>query len=203
MVVLSDRGGIMVVLVKDGDRWAAADPRSWGLEADLEKVLAGHPYLIPGCDGAVVATQFAIAGVGVVDMVCVDELGSITLIECKLARNAEIRRAVVGQIFAYASGLANTSEIDFSAQFARCAGASSAVRRCSSRRHMVRRLPTERVPRPVYADVGPRPTWLKQRNTLLTPPHEASSRSSSRTLRSPAHPCKGDPGGCRRLASTT
>src|SRR5207249_4092094 len=29
----------------------------------------------------------------------------LTLIECKLAANPEIRRAVVGQIFAYASGL--------------------------------------------------------------------------------------------------
>jgi hypothetical protein len=109
----------MVVLVKDGERWAAADPQSWGLEADLEGALADHPYLIPGCDGAVVARQFTIAGVGIVDLVCVDGLGTITLIECKLAKNAEIRRAVVGQIFAYASGLAGISEPDFSAEFAR------------------------------------------------------------------------------------
>lgn len=114
----------MVVLVKDGDRWAAADPRSWGLEVGLEDVLAAHPYLIPGCSGAVVARQFTIAGVGIVDMLCVDDVGSITLVECKLARNAEIRRAVVGQIFAYASGLAGTSEPDFSAEFARRADGS-------------------------------------------------------------------------------
>ncbi|MFD7160942.1 hypothetical protein ACFV9C_40605 [Kribbella sp. NPDC059898] len=113
-----------MVLVKDGDRWAAADPRSWGSEADLEQVLADHPYLIPGCDSAAVARQFAIAGVGVVDLVCTDEFGTITLIECKLARNAEIRRAVIGQIFAYASGLTGTSEPDFSTEFARRSGSS-------------------------------------------------------------------------------
>lgn len=112
----------MVVLVRDGNRWAAADPRSWGLEADLEQVLLENAYLIPGCEGSAVVQQFAIAGVGIVDLVCVDDQGTITLIECKLAKNAEIRRAVVGQIFAYASGLSGTSEADFSTEFERRAG---------------------------------------------------------------------------------
>jgi hypothetical protein len=112
----------VVVLVKDGNRWAAADPRSWGSEADLEEVLAENPDLIPGCEGSAVVSQFSIAGVGIVDLICVDELGSITLVECKLAKNAEIRRAVIGQIFAYASGLSGTSEAEFSAVFAKRGG---------------------------------------------------------------------------------
>jgi hypothetical protein len=111
-------------LIKDGDRWATADPRSWGLEADLEDVLLGNPYLVPGCQGSAVVRQFRIPGVGTVDLVCVDDLGVITLIECKLAKNAEIRRAVVGQIFAYASGLSGMSDTDFSAEFERRTGVS-------------------------------------------------------------------------------
>jgi hypothetical protein len=114
----------MVVLVKDGNRWAEANTRSWESELELEQVLQNNPELIPGCEGAAVVTQFSIRGVGIADVVCVDDVGTITVIECKLAKNAEIRRSVVGQIFAYASGLSGTSTTDFAAEFTRRAGQS-------------------------------------------------------------------------------
>ena len=55
--------------------------------------------------GLIVVDQIAISVTGYVDLVAVDSDGNITLVECKLASNQEIRRSVIGQIFAYAAGL--------------------------------------------------------------------------------------------------
>ena len=51
-----------------------------------------------------------------------DDTGTVTLIECKLAANAEIGRAVVGQILAYASGLAGSTYEAFASSFAKSRG---------------------------------------------------------------------------------
>ena len=83
-----------------------ADLRMYLDEAELQALLANDPQFIPGCDGAVVAREVTVPGVGAIDLVAVTDDGTITLVECKLAKNPEIRRAVVGQIMAYASGLA-------------------------------------------------------------------------------------------------
>lgn len=45
--------------------------------------------------------EFNIPGIGLVDLVCVDDQDTLTIIECKLAANPQIRREVVGQIIAY------------------------------------------------------------------------------------------------------
>jgi len=42
---------------------------------------------------------------------------SITVVECKLAKNAEVRRAVVGQILSYAASIAKLDADDFLARF--------------------------------------------------------------------------------------
>jgi hypothetical protein len=42
---------------------------------------------------------------------------SITVVECKLAKNAEVRRAVVGQILSYAASIAKLDVDDFLARF--------------------------------------------------------------------------------------
>jgi len=102
----------MVLIRRNGD-WAPASLQNFDSEAELQRLLADSPDLIPGGTGTAVVREFRIPGVGAVDLVCVDETGVVTLVECKLAKNAEIRRAVVGQIFAYASGLQGMSYQDF------------------------------------------------------------------------------------------
>lgn len=63
-------------------------------------------------------------GAGSVDLLGVGLDGSITLVECKLKKNPEIRREVVGQVLAYAGGLWRTSYEDFAARYASRAGMS-------------------------------------------------------------------------------
>ena len=44
-------------------------------------------------------------GAGSADVVVVDAEGKITIVECKLAKNPEMRRWVIGQLFEYAAAL--------------------------------------------------------------------------------------------------
>jgi hypothetical protein len=55
--------------------------------------------------------------VGTVDLVLVDGDGVITLVECKPRANPQIRREVVCQILAYASGLQGLSYDEFDDAF--------------------------------------------------------------------------------------
>ncbi len=49
--------------------------------------------------------ELGIPDTGSVDIALVEPAGLITLVECKLRANPEIRRAVLGQIMAYAANL--------------------------------------------------------------------------------------------------
>jgi hypothetical protein len=106
-----------MVLVRRGGAWAPADLRMHSDEDELQSLLERDPRLIPGCAGAAVVREMTVPGVGAVDLVAVDGSGDVTLVECKLAKNAEIRRAVVGQILAYASGLAGLQFAEFDGLF--------------------------------------------------------------------------------------
>jgi len=69
-------------------------------------MLRNAPQLLPlQGEGSVFVDELTVPGVGSVDLAGVDAAGSITLVECKLGTNPEIRRSIVGQIFAYAAGL--------------------------------------------------------------------------------------------------
>ena len=86
--------------------WSAPAVTSYQDEAELRDMLAAEPRLLPGVgERAAAVVEFPVPGVGLVDVVAVDHEGSITLVECKLRSNPEIRRQVVGQVLAYAAGL--------------------------------------------------------------------------------------------------
>lgn len=72
-------------------------------EAELQELLAEHPNLVTGEDG--VACREFQSGVGPADIVIITQDGSITLVECKLAANPQIRREIIGQLFDYAARL--------------------------------------------------------------------------------------------------
>lgn len=99
---------------------------SFGLEAELERLLASSPDLLPGRPvGIALVQQFHIPRVqGFFDLCGVTPDGSIYLIECKLAGNPDMRRTIVGQLLAYAAGLAGSSSEEFLSSFARAAGNS-------------------------------------------------------------------------------
>jgi hypothetical protein len=100
---MSDQTRVMI-RTKGGD-WHVPSVSSYSLERELQDILLESPQLIPGVDSAAVADELPIPGSGQLDLFAVESDGSMTLIECKLASNAEVRRAVVGQIASYASGL--------------------------------------------------------------------------------------------------
>jgi hypothetical protein len=77
----------------------------WDDERALRDALRDAPGLLPGGDGAAVVDELQVPGVGRADLALVDAHGRLALVECKLQKNTEIRRSVVGQIFAYGSGL--------------------------------------------------------------------------------------------------
>jgi len=108
----------MVLLRKIGSGWSSPSLTNYGSEEDLQRLLADSPDLIPGAAATATAREFQVPGVGGIDILCVGAEGGITLVECKLATNADIRRTVIGQIFAYASGLRGMSFDAFSARFA-------------------------------------------------------------------------------------
>jgi hypothetical protein len=98
---------ISPVLVRhDGSTWHVPEVRAYNNEAHLEEILAKEPQILPGVGiGAAVVRQLQVPGTGPADLVAVDPSGAITVCECKLAANPEIRRTVIGQVFAYAAGL--------------------------------------------------------------------------------------------------
>jgi hypothetical protein len=77
--------------------------------------------LLPGVDDgpAAAGKEMPISGTGKADVVIVDAAGDITVVECKLAANPEIRRKVVGQLLAYASAISQMSFAEFDDAFRR------------------------------------------------------------------------------------
>jgi hypothetical protein len=114
-----------VIMVKNAEgAWVAAQLTSYSDEAALQRTLLDDPSLIPGCAGAACVKELSVPGVGSVDLVCVDSEGEITLVECKLQKNSQVKREIVGQIVSYASGLQGTAFESFAAAFAARAGTS-------------------------------------------------------------------------------
>ncbi|SDJ02414.1 hypothetical protein SAMN05444157_1335 [Frankineae bacterium MT45] len=69
-----------------------------------------------------VALELQIAGTGRLDIAVVSLDGSLTLAECKLRSNPEIRREIVGQIMAYASAMSSWTSRDLESSWRGMAG---------------------------------------------------------------------------------
>jgi hypothetical protein len=108
-----------MLLQKKDSSWEPVPLTSWYDEAHLQEVLAASPELVPGCAGNAAARELGITGTGSLDLLLVDDLGALTLVECKLRKNPQIRREVVGQILAYASGLQRMSYAQVAAAFSK------------------------------------------------------------------------------------
>lgn len=91
---------------------------------ELQLILAEHPELIPGASAEAVACREFQTTAGLADVVVVDTAGLVTLVECKLPGNPQIRREVVGQMFDYASRLWRMSIEDFDGRWQDRTGAS-------------------------------------------------------------------------------
>ena len=115
LVLLDDAGAPQLV-----PRVPQGDARR---EHGLRDLIHDHPTIMPVPDldpsfGRLfsVAKELTIPGVGFVDVVLADERGRLVVIECKLWRNPQARREVVGQILDYARELSRYSYEDLQRQ---------------------------------------------------------------------------------------
>jgi hypothetical protein len=85
------------------------------LEHPLRDLIFDHPQILPLAElepeiGRVVAVakEFNLPGAGFADVLLVSEWGRLIIVECKLWRNPQARREVVGQVLDYARQLARS-----------------------------------------------------------------------------------------------
>lgn len=110
----------MAILIRSGGGgWSEPTLTGYENEASLQQLIAGHPSLIPGVSARAVACREFSSGVGPADVVILDESGDLTLIECKLTTNPQIRREIVGQVLDYASRLWGMRVDEFEAKWRR------------------------------------------------------------------------------------
>lgn len=109
-----------ILIRKPGSAWHSPASTSYDNEDALQTLLEEAPELLPWADptGVVIARELLVPLTGPVDLVAVSTTGQITVVECKLSANPEIRRHVIGQLLAYASGVAEMSYDLFDAAFA-------------------------------------------------------------------------------------
>ena len=91
----------------DGGGWSLLEPSGFTDEASLHDLIAGAPHLLPLSGSprlAVVGSRVSL-GANQADVIAIEPGGRVVIIEVKLSRNAEARRAVVGQILSYAAFL--------------------------------------------------------------------------------------------------
>src|SRR5947208_11899103 len=101
------RGTIQMTAIwrNDGSGWRALRPTGFPDEAALHRLVEEAPQMLPlaGTPRLVVVGREVQLGGGYADLLAVEPSGRLAVIEVKLARNAEARRAVVAQVLTYAA----------------------------------------------------------------------------------------------------
>src|SRR5436305_2584240 len=91
----------------DGSRWHLLTPTGFPNEATLHTLVEQAPDLLPlaGTPRLIVVGREVQLGSGRADLIAIEPSGRIAIIEIKLARNEEARRAIITQVLAYAAYL--------------------------------------------------------------------------------------------------
>lgn len=92
---------------RESDEWRPLLPSGFPSEAALHDLVEEAPHVLPlsGDPSMVVVGREVRLGSGCADLVAVESEGRLVVIEIKLRRNAEARRAVVAQVLTYAAYL--------------------------------------------------------------------------------------------------
>lgn len=99
---------------KDQGKWQLLAPSGFEDEDALHTLVEEAPQLLPlaGTPNLTVVGREVVLGTGYADLIAVEHSGRIVVIEVKLAKNAESRRAIVAQILTYAAYLHGLSLSD-------------------------------------------------------------------------------------------
>ena len=95
------------IWTETGDGWGLGSPQAFGGEAALHGLIEKNPQLLPlaGSPRLAVLGSEVQLGTGWADILAVEPSGRPAIVEVKLARNTDARRAVVSQVMAYAAFL--------------------------------------------------------------------------------------------------
>ncbi len=90
-----------------GSGWQLLAPTGFPDEATLHTLVEQAPQILPlaGDPRLVIVGREVLLGNGYADLIAVEPTGRLAVIEVKLARNAEARRAIVSQVLTYAAYL--------------------------------------------------------------------------------------------------
>lgn len=97
----------MAVWKSDGDGWELLEPSGFPTERELHELVERAPQILPLAGSprlAIVGSEVAL-GSNYADLIGIEPSGRLVIIEVKLSRNAEARRAVVAQALSYAAFL--------------------------------------------------------------------------------------------------
>jgi hypothetical protein len=91
----------------DGSNWRLLAPAGFPNEAKLHDLVEEAPHLLPlaGTPRLIVLGREVQLGSGRADLIAIEPSGRVAIIEIKLARNEEARRAIITQVLAYAAYL--------------------------------------------------------------------------------------------------
>ena len=121
----------MKILIKEKDKrhWTEVESALYNAEADLQKLIADSPSIIPVEEimddpnpYVFSVKEYGLPGSGNTDVLLFNPNGNIGIIECKLASNSEIKRKVIGQILEYAAFLWNVSYEDLDEKVSQITG---------------------------------------------------------------------------------
>lgn len=112
----------MKILVKGAQGWTSVDAHVYEGERDLQELLLSAPGVLSatqygGPEFLVAVREFGLPGSGSTDLVGLAADSSILIAECKLAKNAQLKREVIGQILEYAAYLWRMPVEEFMSRF--------------------------------------------------------------------------------------
>ena len=115
------------ILLRGQGGWHPLDRRDYGNEDELQRLLKDSPEIIPppSPEASIVYCREYPTLAGPVDLLGVDSDGGVTLIECKLAKNQDVKRKVVGQLLDYAAALWGTPLAELDSTFTQLEGKSA------------------------------------------------------------------------------
>jgi hypothetical protein len=103
----------MKILMREdkSKKWELVESNAYAAEKELQELLADSPDIIsmeeirPGAGPLVAAVREFSLPVGYIDILAFTARGDIAIVECKLAKNTQAKREVIGQIMDYAAHL--------------------------------------------------------------------------------------------------
>ena len=96
---------ILVRKIGGNGSWSNPDTSAYSDESHLQELLANDPTRIPGIESGSHSVRELPTSAGPIDICVLSPNGELTVVECKLEKNSEKRRMVIGQVLDYASSI--------------------------------------------------------------------------------------------------